>query len=238
MDFNATIDLIIKDLNEAREIIDDLKKYPGVPALQVEFAKSKCKSAAEVIALIKTMGEIVPEVRQEAPQLKIKAEVKTEPEALVIEVAPKVIVRPKEKKKETVSEELTQLTGSKKEEAKKIPEKIADAPIIADRFTDISDSFHDKLLEQKKNDDVSVFQKVKQISSLAEAIGLNDRFLYIREIFNGDKEKYGQAISHLDDVKTIADARAVIMSYTGNSNENDAVVHLLDLIKRKLSADE
>ncbi len=49
MDFNATIDLIIKDLDEAREIIDDLKRYPGVPAFQVEFAKSKCKSASEVI---------------------------------------------------------------------------------------------------------------------------------------------------------------------------------------------
>ena len=55
MDFNATIDLIIKDLDEAREIIDDLKKYPGVPALQVELAKSKCKSAGEVIALLKTL---------------------------------------------------------------------------------------------------------------------------------------------------------------------------------------
>ena len=53
MDFNATIDLIIKDLQEAREIIDDLKKYQGVPVLQVELAKAKCKSAAEVIALLK-----------------------------------------------------------------------------------------------------------------------------------------------------------------------------------------
>ena len=55
MDFNATIDIIIKDLNEAREIIDDLKKYPGVPELQVELAKSKCKSASEVIALLKNI---------------------------------------------------------------------------------------------------------------------------------------------------------------------------------------
>ena len=31
MDFNATIDLIIKDLREASDIIDDLKKYPGFP---------------------------------------------------------------------------------------------------------------------------------------------------------------------------------------------------------------
>ncbi|MGA2407432.1 MAG: hypothetical protein ABSF81_11880 [Bacteroidales bacterium] len=39
MDFNATSDLIIKDLDEALENIDYLKKYPGVPVLQVEFIK-------------------------------------------------------------------------------------------------------------------------------------------------------------------------------------------------------
>ena len=65
MDFNATIDLIIKDLDEAREIIDDLKKYPGVPALQVELAKSKCKSAGEVIALLKSLRDNVPIVKEE-----------------------------------------------------------------------------------------------------------------------------------------------------------------------------
>jgi hypothetical protein len=60
MDFNATIDLIIKDLREAGEIIDDLKKYPGVPALQVELAKSKCRSAGDVISLLKSLSDEIP----------------------------------------------------------------------------------------------------------------------------------------------------------------------------------
>jgi len=67
MDFNATIDLIIKDLQEAREIIDDLKKYQGVPVLQVELAKAKCKSAAEVIALLKKTEDGIPETEEEGP---------------------------------------------------------------------------------------------------------------------------------------------------------------------------
>src|SRR5664279_5568514 len=71
MDFNTTIDLIIKDLNEASEIIDDLKKYPGVPALQVELAKSKCRSAGDVIALLKSLGDVIP-VRSEKVQEKVK----------------------------------------------------------------------------------------------------------------------------------------------------------------------
>ena len=63
MDLNSTIDIIIKDLNDVREIIDDLKKYPGVPELQIELAKSKCKSSSEVIALFKNLqAKIAPPV--------------------------------------------------------------------------------------------------------------------------------------------------------------------------------
>ena len=71
MDLNSTIDIIIKDLNEAREIIDDLKKYPGVPELQVELAKSKCKSASEVIALFKNLqAKIASPIMEKSPVIE------------------------------------------------------------------------------------------------------------------------------------------------------------------------
>ena len=88
MDFNATIDLIIKDLNEAREIIDDLKKYPGVPALQVELAKSKCKSAGEVIALLKNLKIIYLYRRTVKEEQRNSAEVK--PKKLIDQLQKKI----------------------------------------------------------------------------------------------------------------------------------------------------
>jgi len=36
----------------------------------------------------------------------------------------------------------------------------------------------------------------------------------------------------------LSDAKAIIMSYTGEGEENEAVRQLLDLVKRKLPADE
>ena len=57
MDFNATIDLIIRELDEAREIIDDLKKLTGAPVLEIELAKSKIKNAGDVISLLKQQQE-------------------------------------------------------------------------------------------------------------------------------------------------------------------------------------
>ena len=195
MDFNATIDLIIKDLDEAREIIDDLKKYPGVPVLQVELAKSKCKSAGEVIALLKSLRDNMP----------------------VLITPPPV---------------------EKKEESKKKPKKASESAIIADKFSHLSNRFNEQLGSMKSDEDILNILKTKPLTNLSEAIGVNDKFQFIREIFDGNKDAYIQAISRLDHAESLTDAKAVIMSYTGDSNENEAVKQLLDLVKRKLPSNE
>ena len=196
MDFNATIDLIIKDLNEASEIIDDLKKYPGVPALQVELAKSKCRSAGDVIALLKSIGDVIP-VRNEKVQ---------------------------EKEKEP--------------EIKKSEIKSTETFILADKFTPSSDLYDEQSASTKAENNLSDHLKVKSITSLSDAIGISDKFLFMGEIFDGNKAAYAQAISKLDKAESLEDATAIIMSYTGQNAENEAVVQLLELVKLKLSSNE
>jgi hypothetical protein len=232
MDFNATIDLIIKDLDEVREIIDDLKKYPGVPALQVELAKSKCKSAGEVIALLKSLRGNIPLVLEEPIQQQSQPQLAEENKA----PARSARINPPtdEKKKETIPAGITLPPVVKKEKTEKIPKKVPESSIIADRFSHLSNRFNEQLGSLKSDDDVSDILKTKPLTSLSEAIGVNDRFLFIREVFDGNKDAYAQAISRLDNAESLADARAVIMSYTGDNNENEAVKQLLDLVKRKL----
>ena len=232
MDFNATIDLIVKDLEEAREIIDDLKRYPGVPVLQVELAKSKCRSACEVIALLKNRKdniqeageEIIRPPQQKLPQLKEEKKTFFRTGTAIPPV--------EEKKMPAQPAESVSLPVDKKEELKKMPEKKSDSPILADKFSQPSNSFNDQLGNQKI-DDVSDILKTMPLTNLSEAIGVNDKFMFIREIFHGDKDAYTQTISRLDNAANFSDARAVLMSYTGDNSENDAVNQLLDLVKRK-----
>jgi hypothetical protein len=226
MDFNSTIDLIIKDLDEAREIIDDLKKYPGVPALQVELAKSKCKSAGEIIAFLKNYKDIVPLVVTPAP----------------VTITPPVVIAPPVEITPTADKithpvEIIPTQAEKKEEPMEIPEEVSETPIIADKFYSPS-SLNEQLGGNINDDDIKVFLKTKPIASLSEAIGVNDKFLFIREIFDGNKPAYNQAISRLDNVKNIADAREIILSYTKDNIEIEAVKQLLNLVKRKLPLDE
>jgi hypothetical protein len=229
MDFSTTVDLIIRDLNEAREIIDDLKNYPGVPALQVELAKSKCKSAAEVIELLKYLqGQTTSEKKDTIPPAAVKKEVTAK--------------RMQESPKYDDSDLKTEVVRSSTASAKKIPvrssKKASESVIIADTFSHLPNSLNEQLGSQKDEEDLTDLIKTKPITKLSEAIGVNDRFLFIRELFNGDPESYNRAISNLDNSQNLADARAVIMSYAGNDTETEAVKQLLNLVKRKFPADE
>ncbi|MCX6301747.1 MAG: hypothetical protein NTW82_06160 [Bacteroidia bacterium] len=199
MDFNATVDLILKDLNEAREIIDDLKNYPGVPELQVELAKSKCKSAGDVIALLK----------KRKPYEEVSSKPETPRTAPVIE--------------EKVSDN--------------IPDKPAGSAILADTFG-LTDGINEKMGSMRADDNVSEIMKAKPLSNLADAIGVNDKFLFIRELFKGSPESYNQAIANLDRAVSFTEAREVLRRLTGDKKETEVAKQLLEMVKRKFPFDE
>ncbi len=223
MDFNATIDLIIKDLNEASEIIDDLKKYPGIPALQVELAKSKCKSAGEVIALLKNLKNIFPE-KEESPSPRISSSRTSDQTG----------------GKTTGAE--TSRSGSKpsaeKTESKSHPKKEAGVGIVADKFNRPPERYEELAGNVKTEKDLSDQLTSKKIESLSDAIGISDKFLFISEIFDGNKEAYTEAIDRLERADNVEDAIKIIGSYTGDKPENEAISQLLELLKRKFPPNE
>ncbi len=238
MDFNATIDLIIKELKEAGDIIDDLKKYPGVPVLQVELAKMKCKSAGEVISILKNVNENTVSSLKEPVQEKIVPEVErpveVRPPAQPEFVPPVTQV----KKPKTAAAEAEVPPPPKTQEPKIIRKKDQETAILADQFVQPVSSLIEQLSTLQNEEEIADKLKTKPITSLTEAIGINDKFLFIREIFNGNQSEYDKALSRLESADNIADARAVIMSYTGDNLKNEAVRQLLELVKRKLPPDE
>lgn len=71
------------------------------------------------------------------------------------------------------------------------------------------------------------------IGSLREAIGINDRFLLIGELFGGDRERYEEAIELLDTRESLDDCMIHIAeNYTWNPNSDGAKL-LFELLERK-----
>jgi hypothetical protein len=243
MDFNATIDIILKDLREVREIIDDLKNYPGLPRLQVELAKAKCRSAEEVIALLKDLkpAESKPDItNSQEPVREIatqKPPIQKQPEPIIDLIKEKV--RETEKLSEKEKKEPEQISvPDNSTPAKDNAAGKTSSTIIADKFTGHAGTISDRFESDIKGEDLaSAIKRSKPVGSLENAIGLSDKFLFIREIFGGKQQDYEQAIDKLNRAETIQDARAIIMSYTGENEENDAVVQLLEIVNRKLPSD-
>jgi hypothetical protein len=242
MEFNSTIDLIIKDLEQASKIIDDLKNYPGVPLLQVELAKSKCKSAGEVIALLKNMDEKKPEITakiiSQLEEIKPPASEVKKPDEPVSYINISVAEKPENEKKQSKTARQTPPPSEKNESPVTNRENSTESTILADKFSHLSNTFNEQLAGMRSAEDVSDILKTKPLTNLYDAIGVNDKFLYIREIFDGNKESYNQAIARIEEAESMKDARAVIMSYTGTNNESETVKKLLDLVKRKFSPNE
>jgi len=125
-----------------------------------------------------------------------------------------------------------------KEEIKPAAKKTTGPSILADQFAGRTESFNEQLGIRKQGDDVLEILRTKPLSSLNEAIGINDKFLFIREIFDGDTESYNEAIQKLEKVGNLSDAMAIIMACAGDNSGSEAVTQLVDLIKRKFIANE
>lgn len=74
-----------------------------------------------------------------------------------------------------------------------------------------------------------------KIASLRDGIGLNDKFLMIRDLFDGDDEAYDEAITALDSLESMDDCMIhIIENYTWNP-DTEGSKFIMQLLERKLS---
>ena len=84
-------------------------------------------------------------------------------------------------------------------------------------------------------DRASELRRSEPVTDLRRAIGINDKFLLIRDLFGGDGEAYEKAIGALNDCADFDDCMIYIAeNYAWNPN-SDGVKLLMDLLERKFA---
>lgn len=92
--------------------------------------------------------------------------------------------------------------------------------------------------EKMMGEDFSLAAKLQQnpVHDLKSAIGINDKFLFVNELFGGSMEKYNKSIENLNDLKTLNGAMIYMnelkVELQWNSS-NEAYQRLKDLVSRK-----
>jgi hypothetical protein len=76
----------------------------------------------------------------------------------------------------------------------------------------------------------------KPIQDIASAISLNDKFIFIRELFKGDKEQYFETIQLLNNFDTYENAIGFLNENFDWEAEDPNFERLKELVKRKFAA--
>jgi hypothetical protein len=101
----------------------------------------------------------------------------------------------------------------------------------------LAESLNDKL-KQGKTELVEVLKETP-VKDLRKAIGINDRFLFINELFRGDEAMYERSIKTINGFNIFPEAEYWINRElkikVGWSNDNPTVQHFDQLVRRRFS---
>ena len=106
--------------------------------------------------------------------------------------------------------------------------------ILADRFT-AGGTLGEKLQTEKKEEVISAVGHSKPITDIAAAIGINDGFYFIRELFSGDALAYGDTIRRLNAAASLGEAMRILDESTVMGSDAAAQSSFVDVVRRKFS---
>lgn len=213
--------------------INALQLYEEVLLLKSETGDDQIAQAAEprqAEAAHEEIKAVIPEETasltvQKPVDIEMPAEPHNEEETFEAPPAPSII---SETPKPAAAPE-----ASKQEYP--IREKRTLPNTIPDLFSDSTVHLADKLAAQPDNSLAARLGK-SPINNLRKAIGINDKFLFINELFEGNLQQYNHAIDELDGFRSYNGAKTYLIELSvlhGWDTDSPAVHKLHELIDRK-----
>jgi len=114
-----------------------------------------------------------------------------------------------------------------------------ETPTIADKFQG-TQTVREKIANSK--DDKSIAERLQQhpVSDLKKSIGINEKFAFINELFDGDLDEYSKAIDQLNGCKSYQDALSVLNDTLSSkynwSPSGESFVQLKNLVERRFTS--
>ncbi|HPB26494.1 MAG TPA: hypothetical protein PLE11_12130 [Bacteroidales bacterium] len=149
--------------------------------------------------------------------------------------------QPEEKVEKKIEEKAPEPEPKKKLKTEKAKTgdlfSLADKETVADKFKETAPSVLEKISAEKN--DKTVAEKIGKstVTNLKSAIGINDKFLFINQLFKGDLQGYNRAIEKLNACTTIEMATTALeelRSANNWDNADEAYQKLEDLVIKKL----
>ncbi len=87
-------------------------------------------------------------------------------------------------------------------------------PVVGETFTNNKSSVHERLAHIKDDKSIGTRMQYKPVTNIKEAIGINEKFLFINELFSGDLNAYNDAVNQLNSCPSIHEAFELLNKLT------------------------
>jgi hypothetical protein len=229
MDFLKAVNIIGRDLDEAMALLEQLNGISGPELAEIKLARSRVQSASDLLKLLPHMtpvkAAVAGAVTNDSMPAMEPADVKvSEDSAAVQEQAtqPAPIPDPEPDPEPAKQPAATQ----KNHEAAKA--------ILADRFSQAG-TLGDRISPARQDEAITTAMHSKPIADIGAAIGINDRFRYIRELFSGDTLAYNDTIRRLNSSASLGEAMRILDESTVMGSDPATQSSFVDVVRRKFS---
>jgi hypothetical protein len=206
MSYRHTLQAATESLREVEDLVKGFPESGNIPDIEIDLALQKLRNLYELLLVMKKSREELP------------ASSKTEIPPAATQPIPDIV-------------SATPLTETPVTPPVKSQGNSGEAQILSDQFkgrTTLYESLH-----QATTRDADTLAHAKPISDLLSAIGINDRFTFIRELFNNDTAAFENAVKTLNDSASFNDAYNYMIQHFNWDMDSEAVQHLLGIIRRK-----
>jgi len=258
MEIKYTIEILTKDIQDIEKLVGNLRNSEDDSTIDLDLALSKLRNVYEILTMIKAdrLSELIREEQNPAQEEAESEAIKPEPEAKpVIASKPEPVadsqtqVEPEVESRsqaEPVADSQTQVEPEveSKSQAEPVagsqpdpepgtgstPEAV-DPSILAEKFS--AESSINENLAGKQGSDIESKLVGQPIDNISRNIGINDRFLIIRELFEGDSDQFRELINRLDSADSYEEAKGIMETHFAESMDHEGVEILETLVKRR-----
>jgi hypothetical protein len=253
MSYRHTLEAALESLQDIEELIKGFPDSGDVPSIELDLTFQKLRNIYELLLVLKKPAEIRTDQPVAAAPVPASAPVSATVAAPVM-APPVVTVTAPLFVPDPVTEQPAAPTAVPSAAPAAPPVSVQAPPgdeiieisprqpvtshkdgtetqILSDRFKGRA-TLHETLHQSLGKENLFHAQG-KPVENLMSAIGINDRFTFIRELFNGDTHAFEYAIKALNEAANFNDAYNYLMQNYDWDMDIEAVQLLLDIIRRK-----
>ena len=254
---------IESELVTLKTFVSKLKPEAKIHQLDIDLLRQKARSMYDAIMMLESSVKATPKatvadikktetvlveeehddsLTTEVRQVEKKESVKKAEELMTVaeddikeylrqEPPPAPAVKPASTSEQKEKEQLIVFEEKPKSEKPDSPPTVDPQPNL------FQETLADKLASSDKQTVADKLSK-NNLKSLRQYIGINEKFLFINELFNGDLSRYNHAIDELDSMPTLKGADTYLFELKVQNmwdDEMDAYFKLKELVQMKFS---